>query len=55
MGSSDGLVIHWVDKLLFASDKLRKHLTGSRSTFEFPSWINLSGPSLFRIARTLGK
>ena len=30
-------------------------LTGSRSTFEFPSQVNLSGPSLYYIARTLGK
>ena len=29
--------------------------TGSRSTFEFPSRVNLSGPSLYCIARTSGK
>ena len=29
--------------------------TGSRSTFEFPSRVNLSAPSLYCIARTLGK
>ena len=29
--------------------------TGFRSTFEFPSRVNLSGPSLYCIARTLGK
>ena len=29
--------------------------TGSRSTFEFPSRVNLSGPSLYCIAQTLGK
>ena len=29
--------------------------TGSRSTFEFPSRVNLSGPSLYCIARTMGK
>ena len=29
--------------------------TSSRSTFEFPSRVNLSGPSLYCIARTLGK
>ena len=29
--------------------------TGSRSTFEFPSRVNLSGPRLYCIARTLGK
>ena len=28
---------------------------GSRSTFEFPSRVNFSGPSLYCIARTLGK
>ena len=28
--------------------------TGSRSTFEFPSRVNLSGPSLYYIARKLG-
>ena len=31
------------------------HITGSRSTFEFQSRVNLSGPSLYCIARTLGK
>ena len=30
-------------------------ITGSRSTFEFPSRVNFSGPSLHCIARTLGK
>ena len=29
--------------------------TGSRSTFEFPSRVNLSGPCLYCIVRTLGK
>ena len=29
--------------------------TGSRSTFEFPSQVNLSGPILYCIAWTLGK
>ena len=31
------------------------YITNSRSTFEFPSRANLSGPSLYCIARTLGK
>ena len=31
-----------------------KIATGSRSTFEFTSRVNLSGPSLYCIARTLG-
>ena len=30
-------------------------ITGSRSTFEFPSRVNLSGPSLYCIARTLNR
>ena len=30
-------------------------LHGQRSTFEFPSRVNLSVPSLYCIARTLGK
>ena len=30
------------------------HTTGSRSTFEFPSRVNLFSPSLYCIARTLG-
>ena len=30
-------------------------LTGSLSTFEFPSRVNLYGPSLYCIAWTLGK
>jgi len=30
-------------------------ITGSRSTFEFPSRVNLSDPSLYCIARTWGK
>ena len=29
--------------------------TGSRITFEFPSLVNLFGPSFYRIARTLSK
>ena len=29
-------------------------ITGRRSTFEFTSRVNLSGPSLYCIARTLG-
>jgi len=29
--------------------------TGSRSTFVFPSQVNLSGPSFYCITRTLGK
>ena len=29
------------------------NITGSRSTFEFPSRVNFSGPSLYCIARTL--
>ena len=29
-------------------------VTGSRRTFEFPSRVNLSGTSLYCIARTLG-
>ena len=32
-----------------------KLYTGSRSTFEFPSRVNLSGPSLYCIAQTLIK
>ena len=31
------------------------YITGSRSTFEFSSRVNLSGPSLYCIAQTLGK
>ena len=30
-------------------------LKGSRSTFEFPSRVNLSGPSLYCVVKTLGK
>ena len=30
-------------------------IPGSRSTFEFPSRVNLSGPSLYCIVQTLGK
>jgi len=30
-------------------------ITGSCSTFEFPSRVNISGPSLYCIAETLGK
>ena len=30
-------------------------MEGSRSTFKFPSQVNLSGPSLYCVARTLGK
>ena len=30
-------------------------ITGSRSTFEFQGRVNLSGPSVYCIARTLGK
>ena len=30
------------------------YITGSRSTIEFPSRVNLSGLSLYCIARTLG-
>ena len=33
----------------------RKLHTGSRSTFNFTSRVNLSGPSLYCIARTLGE
>ena len=30
------------------------HTTGSRSTFEFPSQVNLFGPSLYCVAWTIG-
>ena len=29
--------------------------TGSLGTFEFPNRVNLSGPSLYCVARTLGE
>ena len=34
---------------------LENTVTGSRGTFGFPSQVNLSGPSLYSITRTLGK
>ena len=44
-----GMFLAW-----FEHFKLR-NFTGSHSTFEFPSCVNLSGPSLYCIARTLDK
>ena len=38
-----------------SAEREGKLYTGSRSTFEFPSRVNLSGPSLYCIARTLSK
>ena len=34
---------------------INERSTGSRSTFEFPIWVNFSGPSLYCLAWTLGK
>ena len=37
------------------SSEVEAEVTGSRSTFVFPSRVNFSGPSLYCIAQTLGK
>ena len=36
-------------------EEIESGVQGSRSAFEFPSRVNLSCPSLYGIARTLGK
>ena len=40
---------------LWMEGYLKLLLTGSCSTFEFPSRVNFSGPSLYCIARSVGK
>ena len=42
-----------VKKQMKYSDFIGPCITGNRSTFEFPSRVNLSGPNLYCIARTL--
>ena len=45
-----------LDMTLSGKVKIKdNHSTGSCSKFEFPSRVNFSGPSLYCIARTLGK
>ena len=40
---SHGLVFYYIIHTAYRA-------TGSQSTFEFPSWVNLSAPSLYCIA-----
>ena len=50
--------IHWTNgfiKLQEVQGAFFLLITGSSSTFAFPSRVNLSGPSLYCIARTLSK
>ena len=50
--------IHWTNRFIKLQEVQGPFfllITGSSSTFEFPSRVNLSGPSLYCIARTLSK